>query len=106
MATEGMPISVPSNAAETVPEYVTSSPRFRPRLMPEKSSFGRSSFSRCRTPQLTPSVACVAVRPRAQRVVHREGVPRRAALLVRSDREHLADLAQRCGETLDTFRKD
>ena len=36
-----MPISVPSNAAETVPEYVTSSPRFNPRLIPENSSFGR-----------------------------------------------------------------
>jgi hypothetical protein len=45
-ATEGMPIRVPSKAAETVPEYVTSSPRFRPRLMPEKMRLGRPSFIR------------------------------------------------------------
>ncbi len=49
-------MSVPSNAAETVPEYVTSSPRFKPRLIPEKTSCGRSSFMRCSTPQLTQSV--------------------------------------------------
>ncbi len=56
IATDEIPVSVPSKAAETVPEYVTSSPRFKPRLMPEKSSFGRSSFNRCRTPQFTQSV--------------------------------------------------
>ncbi len=55
-ATDGMPISVPSKAAETVPEYVTSSPRLSPRLMPENRSFGRSSLSRCSTPQFTQSV--------------------------------------------------
>jgi hypothetical protein len=41
-----MPINVPSKAADTVPEYVTSSPRVKPRLIPEKISRGRSSFIR------------------------------------------------------------
>jgi hypothetical protein len=36
-----MPRSVPSIAADTVPEYVTSSPRLAPLLIPETTSVGR-----------------------------------------------------------------
>ncbi len=39
-AIDGMPSSVPSMAADTVPEYVTSSPRLAPLLIPETTSVG------------------------------------------------------------------
>jgi hypothetical protein len=42
IAIEGTPRSVPSIAALTVPEYVTTSPRFAPRLIPDTSSVGFS----------------------------------------------------------------
>ncbi len=42
IASDGMPSSVPSIAAETVPEYVMSSPRLAPLLMPESSKPGRA----------------------------------------------------------------
>ena len=42
----GTPSSDASIAAATVPEYVTSSARFGPWLIPESMSAGRRSFSR------------------------------------------------------------
>src|SRR5207247_1656682 len=41
IAIDGTPSSVPSMAADTVPEYVTSSPRLEPWLMPDTTSTGR-----------------------------------------------------------------
>src|SRR6266550_2660764 len=55
-ATEGMFSSAPSKAAEMVPEYVTSSPRFGPKLMPETTMSGRSSFISFSTARFTPAV--------------------------------------------------
>ena len=94
-----MPISAPSKAAETVPEYVTSSPRLSPRLMPEKRSCGRASFSRWRTPQLTQSVGVPSTDQRfsptclaRSGAVERQRVPRGAALLVGRHGVDVADL--------------
>jgi len=42
IATAGIPSTIPSSAAATVPEYVMSSPRLAPWLMPETISSGRS----------------------------------------------------------------
>ena len=39
-AMEGIPRIVPSKAADTVPEYITSSPRLTPRLIPDTISDG------------------------------------------------------------------
>ena len=52
---EGTPRIVPSRAAETVPEYVTSSPRLTPRLIPDTTSAGRPRNSFL-TARLTQSV--------------------------------------------------
>src|SRR2546427_12879280 len=52
---EGTPRIVPSRAAETVPEYVTSSPRLAPRLIPDTTSAGRPRNSFL-TARLTQSV--------------------------------------------------
>src|SRR5262249_57448103 len=54
VAIDGRPSNVPSIAAETVPEYVTSSPRFEPWLMPETTSTGGSGNSPS-TPRFTQS---------------------------------------------------
>ena len=45
-AMAGTPRMAPSIAAATVPEYMTSSARFAPWLMPETMRAGRSSFRR------------------------------------------------------------
>src|SRR5256714_12478186 len=45
MAIAGIPRTTPSNAAATVPEYVMSSPRFVPWLMPDTISSGSDSTS-------------------------------------------------------------
>src|SRR5262249_17390907 len=42
----------------------------------------------------------------AERMVERERMARRAPLLVRRDREDVADLGERAGEPLDALRKD
>src|ERR1051326_9072721 len=55
-AMDGMFSSAPSNAAEIVPEYVTSSPRFGPKLMPETTMSGRFSFISFSTARFTQSV--------------------------------------------------
>src|SRR5205807_3276514 len=44
-AMAGTPETTPSMAAETVPEYVMSLPRFGPVLIPETTSRGRSGAS-------------------------------------------------------------
>ena len=44
-AIAGIPRTTPSSAAATVPEYVMSSPRFVPWLMPETISSGCDSVS-------------------------------------------------------------
>src|SRR2546428_1280598 len=56
MANEGKPITVPSIAAATVPEYRPSMARFAPRLMPLATTSGRLSRRRWLTPTYTASV--------------------------------------------------
>ncbi|GBE34937.1 hypothetical protein BMS3Bbin06_01471 [bacterium BMS3Bbin06] len=53
MATEGILNRVPSIAADTVPEYEMSSPRFAPRFIPEirMSGVRGSTFSTATTTQ-------------------------------------------------------
>ena len=50
------PRSVPSNAHATVPEYVTSSPRFGPALIPEKTKSGGFAFRTEQSAMFTQSV--------------------------------------------------
>ena len=101
---------MPSIAADTVPEYVTSSPRFVPWLTPDATSTGGSGRSP-RTRQVH------AVRRRAvhrvlplrdpidpERPVQRERVAHRALLAIRRHHVHLAERGQRLGEHREPAR--
>jgi hypothetical protein len=52
---DGIPWSIPSNAPATVPELVTSSPRFHPLLIPETTSAGTVVSRRLQTANVTQS---------------------------------------------------
>ena len=54
-AKEGMPFSIPSMAAPTVPEYIISKPLLYPQFMPEKITSGFASFIRYASATLTQS---------------------------------------------------
>jgi hypothetical protein len=93
----GISRSAPSSAPDTVPEYVTSSPRFQPLLIPETI---RSGVRRR-------AVNGVHLGPDgfdAQRSAKCQGVSDRAGLLNRGDHHDLAQRPERVRERLDAFR--
>ena len=106
----GISSSAPSSAPDTVPEYVTSSPRFQPLLMPDTIRSG-FPFSTCVIARFTQSVGV----PSTAKTFGRDGVdpqrpPQRqrmadgAGFLNRRDDGHVAERRERVGQRTDSLR--
>ena len=105
--------SAPSNAAEIVPEYVTSSPRFGPKLMPETTMSGRFPFSSDKDGEVdavgrraVDDPLVVFELEESQRTVERQRVRSGALLAVGRDDDDFADGAKRVRELADAFAVD
>ena len=109
-AIPGGPSSAASNAPDTVPEYVTSSPRFHPLLMPDttRSGMPRSTLVMAMLTQSVgvPSTAYTRSRNRfeSERPAERQRVSDRARFGQRGHDRHFAEGLQCIGQRFDAFR--